>query len=46
MRLHLLDLLTNLSKETGIYIPIIPELLEILALNMFTRRVRNFYDKT
>jgi nucleolar complex protein 2 len=39
-RLHILDLLTTLSKNTGIYIPIIPHLIETMRLNTFTRKVR------
>ena len=39
-RIHLLDLLTNLSKETGIYIPIIADVLDTLKLNMFTKKIK------
>lgn len=45
LRLHLLGLLTNLSKETGVYIPVIPELLKLLKLNIFTRKIKKFNSK-
>ena len=42
IRLHLLSLLNEISMKNGIYIPIIPQLLEILKLNIFTRKLKNY----